>query len=64
MANKEQGAQLTRDDLCDHVSSTFHPVTSLVKIRAQSCIIQNLIESAAVAHRAAVGVLEECYKSD
>ena len=69
LASKGQGPQdkgtvkLTRDVLCNHVMSTsFHPEISRVKMLAQSCMTESLNEMAALAHRAAVGALAECYE--
>ena len=67
-AGKEQGVKdkgtvkLSRKVLYNHILSTaFYPVISRVKTGAQSCMTESLIEMAALAHRAAVGALEECY---
>ena len=69
LASKGQATQdkgtvkLTRDVLCNHVMSTsFHPKISRVKMGAQSCMTESLNEMAALAHRAAVGALAECYE--
>jgi len=68
-ASKEQGVKdkgtvkLSRKVLYNHIlSTTFYPVISRVKTGAQSCMTESLIEMAALAHRAAVGALEECYE--
>jgi len=56
--------KLTRAVLYTRVLSTsFRPVISRVKTRAQSCMTESLNEMAALAHRAVCGALEEFYEA-
>ena len=60
-AKDKRTVKLTRKVLFNQILSTsFGPVISRVKTRAQSYMTESLIEMTALAHHAAIGALKEC----